>query len=182
MSFAEKYLKLGQTYTEMVEDFIQNASVTALGSYPLDPHESIKQTIYNYKSRCDYSDCELYYLAVYTDDGEEYAVFDLESDSSTYSLNMDYNEAFTAYVKKIYTNELGEDIPLNEILQLTADSCESLENVLAAFFIALLDDIKAQSIRAYNDLKKEYPNEPFYPPMFNIGVDDVTYYESSKCW
>lgn len=174
MSFAQKYIDLIEKYSLKVEA-IKALSVTEAFGVPILQPESATQLVYDLNYIRDYHD-ERDYPCIYTEDGEEHCAYDLGYNSYECAWDVNLNEAFTAYVLEAFEKETPKEILLQAV-----ETDRELRLLLGGFYMSITDNLYYESSKDYSALKKEYPNEKYYPNL-SLNTDDITHFESSKCW
>lgn len=174
MSFSEKYLEI-ITRSEDRLALIRDLAVTeAFGVSVLQP-ESVAQLIYDLNYARDHGDTDYGYVA--SDDGEEEAcAYDLGYCPYECSWDVDVNKAFEQYVRDHFEDGTSEELLIQAV---QSELCLSL--LLGGFYLSITENLYREASALYSEVKKEYPNEKRYPSV-NISTDELTHYESSRCW
>ena len=173
MSFAQKYIDLLEKYEIKVEA-IKALSVTEAFGVPIIQSDSSKQLAYDLNYARDYQDRDYGYVEK---DNEEFYATDLGYACFECDWENNLNTAFEEYVK----SRIQEQGITHELLQKLVQDETNLNLLLGGFYLDITDNLYLESSREYIVLRQEYPNEKYYPKL-HVNADDITYFESSKCW
>lgn len=171
MSFAQEFVDLLEKYEKKFEQ-VKELSITSLFGKDIIQPDSVKQLIYDLQYAADYNDSTVVYC---DDEGEEYYAEDL---SWSNGIEVDWENNLDAEFEKFASQAFHPELPE----QHTQEAVEQgLELLLGSFYLGIIEELKHQLNVEYGKLKGKYPNQSFYPRAI-LNTDEVTYFESSKCW
>lgn len=180
MSFAQEYLNLTEKYAKLSQD-IRKFDIQSIFGRSITQEDSPKGLIYDLNYALD-GGYERTYLSYYADDGsEEYYIDDLIYVNCDSSWVDDLQGCFNRFAFTLVTNAY-EDATEELVSDMIADDSRNTSLILGAFYLAVIEDLCSQAHAAYAALKALYPNEPFYPSHLVLDTDELTHYESSRCW
>lgn len=171
MSFAQEFVDLLEKYEKKFEQ-VKELSITNLFGKNFIQPDSVKQLVYDLQYADDYQDATVIFC---DDDGEEYYAEDLAWSNG---IEVDWENNLNAEFEKFASKVFHEDLP-EQYLEQAVNSGLSL--ILGSFYLGITVELKHQLQVEYGALKKKYPNQSFYPQA-TLNTNEVTYFESSKCW
>lgn len=173
MSFSQAYMQLLQNHEYKMELF-NKLDLSRLFGKDFNQTETVRDLIYSTESLLDDSTPD---LELYTDDGADCYYL---SDSSEQPVNLSWEdgleESFEQFLKDLCE---ANEMPLQFLKDYT--DTQQQEQLLGCFYYSAANQFKSAFKTDYNKLKKEYPNEAFYPNTL-LDTTSLFYYESSRCW
>lgn len=177
MSFAIRFMSLLEKYETLIKE-LESAQITEVFGIKL-PSATVQSLTYKNLQAQDYwDDC---HTTIYGEvNGEEYALEDIMytslSNNERLTWSLDTNTEMFEYFVKNQAEEYPQEV-LNDIM----DNSDNVDLLLGVYYLLIVDHIQNNMKEEYKELKKEFPNESFYPQL-NLNTSSVAYYESSKCW
>lgn len=180
MSFSKQYINILQEAEEKLEH-LKNNPVTSFNGVDLNIELNTGNSISEFRRYEDYYDYEST-CHIFENDEDVFEVYLSEcafnSDVDIFS-SYSLNELFTDFIISIFRDL---EIP-SEFLKTIFNNNDISTHYkwLGTFYLSCIESIIYQSNLKYNDLKKQFPDEEFYP-SFILNTRSLDYYESSKCW
>lgn len=171
MSFAQEFVDLLEKYENKLEQ-IKKLSVDSLFGKVIVQSDSVSQLVYDLQYAADYHDANVTYC---DDEGEEYYAEDL---SWSNGIEADWENNLNAEFEKFAINAFNPSLPKKDYEVAINDNIDLL---LGAFYLAITEELQCQLNSEYAVLKKKYPNQQYYPRAI-INTEEITHFESSKCW
>lgn len=171
MSFAQEFVDLLEKYKNKLEQ-VKELSVTSLFDNDVDQPDSVKQLVYDLQYAADYDDATVIFC---DDDGEEYYAEDL---SWSNGIEVDWENNLNAEFEKFAIKAFNPPLPEDKQEEAIRDG---LSLLLGSFYLGITEELQHQLNKEYGLLKKQYPNQSFYPRAI-VNTGEVTHFESSKCW
>lgn len=175
--FAVEYLDLASKYEKLHKEYplITEAYGVKVAPLSIDRSESMIYD-FSYQYQDEYSSCHINYedLDVELLGSSELEIIDLfDYDIPKEALTKTPNEAFELFVQNL------TDIPSVELKALFEEHDVKPE-LVAIYRYHIYNTIQNEYSSELTDLKKKYPNLPFYPAT-PCPQDYTDYYEPSTC-
>lgn len=176
MTFSQDYLKLLEKHEGIFQTLLDSVVTNIFGT-AYQQRKPTRELVYEIEAGLDYYD---YYRTAAEIVIEEEHVYleeccSQETDSTWF---LDINKSFENYLQNLVNSS---DFPVTLDSNTNIDYQDSLEFLIGSFYYSIGDLINFYLEKEYALLKKQYPNESFYPTAY-INTKSLFYYESSRCW
>ena len=171
MSFAKKYLELLEKYDNKTKQ-LEISLITEVFGKPIDSYFTPEYCINYYQWADDYNEGVCPAINGYESDN--YCTLNIKSD-----FLLDTNSSFEQFLKDVFTKDFTDTEDKMGFHQLDTNDKRVL---IGNFYLSCIETLIQQGKEEYEQLKTNSKPQSFYPRFTIQTAEDLTYYESSKCW